>query len=223
MDIDATKTPRTYAAWKKSYDVQELAKLMVELSQQLEAELNTAIVNESIAENKVYMLEKQLKENQERIDQLVLFNNQLSDINVQVSQERDDLNVRIKRLEEQLMDSKNKYAVLVADVVLNEDRADRIKQLEEALLGTIDWITETIETGDVGYKGADEISEIIAAKLALRQPVIRQYYYKQNTCNAESARSPDCICWHDEGTGPCNNDYFRSNKLEWRIKPKAKL
>ena len=102
MDIDATKTPRTYAAWKKSYDVQELAKLMVELSQQLEAELNTAIVNESIAENKVYMLEKQLKENQERIDQLVLFNNQLSDINVQVSQERDDLNVRIKRLEEAL-------------------------------------------------------------------------------------------------------------------------
>ena len=98
MDIDQTKAPRTYAAWKKSYDVQELAKLMVELSQQLEVELNTAIVNEAFAENKVYMFKKQLKENQERIDQLVLFNNQLSDINVQVSQERDDLNVRIKRL-----------------------------------------------------------------------------------------------------------------------------
>ena len=38
---------------------------------------------------------------------------------------------RIKRLEEQLMDSKNKHAVLVADVVLNEDRAERIKQLEK--------------------------------------------------------------------------------------------
>ena len=38
---------------------------------------------------------------------------------------------RIKRLEEQLMESKNKYAVLVADVVLNEDKAERIKQLEE--------------------------------------------------------------------------------------------
>ena len=37
---------------------------------------------------------------------------------------------RIKRLEEQLMDAKNKHAVLVADVVLNEDRAERIKQLE---------------------------------------------------------------------------------------------
>ena len=39
---------------------------------------------------------------------------------------------RIKRLEEQLMDTKNKHAVLVADVVLNEDRAERIKRLEEA-------------------------------------------------------------------------------------------
>ena len=42
------------------------------------------------------------------------------------------LNDRIKRLEEELMDTKNKHAVLVADVVLNEDRAERIKQLEEA-------------------------------------------------------------------------------------------
>ena len=39
---------------------------------------------------------------------------------------------RIKRLEEQLMDAKNKHAVLVADVDLNEDRAERIKRLEEA-------------------------------------------------------------------------------------------
>ena len=39
---------------------------------------------------------------------------------------------RIKQLEEQLIDTKNKHAVLVADVVLNEDRAERIKRLEEA-------------------------------------------------------------------------------------------
>ena len=37
----------------------------------------------------------------------------------------------IKQLEEELMDAKNKRAVLVADVVLNEDRAERIKQLEK--------------------------------------------------------------------------------------------
>jgi DNA repair exonuclease SbcCD ATPase subunit len=40
---------------------------------------------------------------------------------------------RIKRLEEQLMESKNKYAMLVSDVVLNEDRAERIKQLEDRI------------------------------------------------------------------------------------------
>ena len=70
MDIDATKTPRTHAAWKKAYDVQELAKFMVELSQQLEVELNTAIVNEAFAENKTYTLEKQLKQANERINRL---------------------------------------------------------------------------------------------------------------------------------------------------------
>ena len=39
---------------------------------------------------------------------------------------------RIKRLEEDLMDAKNQYAVLLADVVLYEDRGERIKRLEEA-------------------------------------------------------------------------------------------
>jgi len=39
---------------------------------------------------------------------------------------------RIKRLEEELMDAKNQYAVLVADVALYEDRGERIKRLEEA-------------------------------------------------------------------------------------------
>ena len=39
----------------------------------------------------------------------------------------------IKQLETENMDAKNKHAVLVADVVLNEDRAERIKRLEETL------------------------------------------------------------------------------------------
>jgi oligoribonuclease NrnB/cAMP/cGMP phosphodiesterase (DHH superfamily) len=41
------------------------------------------------------------------------------------------LKERIKRLEEDLMDAKNKHSVLVADVVLYEDRGERIKRLEE--------------------------------------------------------------------------------------------
>ena len=54
-----------------------------------------------------------------------------SDFARQLERELNAANDRIKRLKEQLMDSKNKHAVLVADVVLNEDRAERIKRLEE--------------------------------------------------------------------------------------------
>ena len=43
------------------------------------------------------------------------------------------LKERIKLLEEELIDAKGQYAVLVADVVLYEDRGERIKRLEEAL------------------------------------------------------------------------------------------
>jgi len=70
MDIDATKAPRTHATWKKAYDAQELAKLMVELSVQLEVELNVATVNEVFAENKAYILEKELEKAQDHINRL---------------------------------------------------------------------------------------------------------------------------------------------------------
>ena len=70
MDIDSAKAPRTHATWKKAYDAQELAKLMVELSVQLEVELNVATVNEAIAENKVHILEKELEKANNRIKRL---------------------------------------------------------------------------------------------------------------------------------------------------------
>ena len=40
---------------------------------------------------------------------------------------------RIKQLEEEIMEVKNKHSVLIADVVLDEDRAERIKQLEDRI------------------------------------------------------------------------------------------
>jgi hypothetical protein len=70
MDFDATKAPRTHATWKKAYDAQELAKFMVELSVQLEVELNVATVNEVFAENKVHILEKELEKANNRIKRL---------------------------------------------------------------------------------------------------------------------------------------------------------
>ena len=56
----------------------------------------------------------------------------LYSIGLDLQKENDALKQRIKRLEEELMDMKNKHAVLVADVALYEDRAERIKRLEEA-------------------------------------------------------------------------------------------
>jgi len=53
--------------------------------------------------------------------------------NIQLREGAEEAKQRIKRLEEQLMDAKNKHAVLVADVVLNEDRAERIKRLEDRI------------------------------------------------------------------------------------------
>jgi chromosome segregation ATPase len=55
----------------------------------------------------------------------------------------DEQKERIKRLEEDLMDAKNKHAALVADVALYEDRAERIKQLEskaDELQGLKKWL-----------------------------------------------------------------------------------
>jgi len=53
-----------------------------------------------------------------------------------VDKSKEELNAaneRIKRLEEDLMDAKNKHAALVADVALYEDRGERIKRLEDII------------------------------------------------------------------------------------------
>ena len=71
--IKTSDTPRSDAAEYHQYDTQPplpLGLVDVEFARKLEAELNTAIVNEAFAENKVYMLEKQLKQANERIKQL---------------------------------------------------------------------------------------------------------------------------------------------------------
>lgn len=47
----------------------------------------------------------------------------------------------------------------------------------------------------------------------------RQYYFKDNKCQTQSAGDKDCICWHDEGTGPYEDPIFDRSKLLWREKP----
>jgi len=78
MDIEENKmkisdTPRTDDAEYLSYDSEppeSLEMVDVGFARELEIELNTAIANEAFAENKAYMLEKELKQAQDRIKRL---------------------------------------------------------------------------------------------------------------------------------------------------------
>ena len=63
------------------------------------------------------------------VDVHVAYIRTISDLN----QDKAELLERIKRLEQELMEVKNKHSVLVADVVLYEDRSERIKQLEDRI------------------------------------------------------------------------------------------
>ena len=68
-----SETPRSDAAEYFQYDTEPplpLGLVDVEFARKLEIELNTAIVNEAFAENKAYMLEKELKQAQDRIKRL---------------------------------------------------------------------------------------------------------------------------------------------------------
>jgi len=54
--------------------------------------------------------------------------------------------------------------------------------------------------------------------------IVYQYYYRVNSCPAESPNDFDCICWHDEGTGnhvkEKQSQVQLHNALTWRKKPK---
>ena len=76
-------------------------------------------------------LEEQLRNDAQSLREVGWFNRAI--MMDAAANEIQKLNERIKRLEEQLMEAKNKHAVLVADVVLNEDRVERIKQLEDRI------------------------------------------------------------------------------------------
>lgn len=48
---------------------------------------------------------------------------------------------------------------------------------------------------------------------------IRQYYYKNSSCKADSSKHSNCQCWHDIGSGPLTLSEQLSESLEWRDRP----
>jgi len=155
MDIDATKAPRTHATWKKAYDAQELAKLMVELSVQLEVELNVATVNEVFAENKVHILEKELKQAQDRIKERDEWNEKLDEI--------------IDRLTEKIiLLNEIRHEAGVQDANLREKLSaanERIKRLE-------DWKQSALEIEREW--DANAVATMLGAKLGESQRKVIQ-------------------------------------------------
>ena len=63
------------------------------------------------------------------LDQIAF--DQIADERDKAQQEIKPLKQHIKQLKEELIDVKNKHSVLIADVVLYEDRGERIKRLEQ--------------------------------------------------------------------------------------------
>jgi septal ring factor EnvC (AmiA/AmiB activator) len=130
MDSEENKmkisdTPRTDDAEYLSYDSeppQSLEMVDVGFARQLEIELNAAIVNEAFAENKAYMLEKELKQAQDRIKERDEWNEGLDGI--------------IDRLTEKIIFlSEIRQEAGVENANLREKLSaanERIKRLEEA-------------------------------------------------------------------------------------------
>jgi len=124
-------TPRTDDAEYLSYDSeppQSLEMVDVGFARQLEIELNTAIANEAFAENKAYMLEKELKQAQVRI------------------KERDEWNERLDELIDRLTEkisllSEIRQEAGVENAYLREKLSaanERIKRLDETLEAVTD-------------------------------------------------------------------------------------
>lgn len=46
-----------------------------------------------------------------------------------------------------------------------------------------------------------------------------QYYFKKSRCTADNAGDDDCICWHDQGSGPLAHLSEYDSAVRWRRKP----
>src|SRR5471032_846030 len=67
-----------------------------------------------------------------------------------------------------------------------------------------------------------DFADYLAPPAAAKHHVTRQYYYIVPGCKASSTDAPDCICWHDEGTGPLhNNPVTTTEPISWRDKPQS--
>lgn len=93
----------------------------------------------------------------------------------------------------------------------------------ERIMKQWDAMRDLIATGDKTslprdwFESLAEMRLIEAPATAL-EPVY-QYYYRNEKCTADGSAAPDCMCWHDQGTGNAPKDTPKSDTKTWRIKP----
>ena len=58
------------------------------------------------------------------------------------------------------------------------------------------------ESSEAYLRSIEVVFEDVTETTEVKVPTKNQYYYRDSTCEAGSAESPSCKCWHDEGTGP---------------------
>ena len=145
-------TPRTDAEEYESQDepITKLGSVDAEFARTIERELNAA-------NDRIKNLESALCTVQ-NIDK------------VNAYQDLESANDRIKRLEEDLMDAKDQYAALVADVALYEDRGGRIKRLEEALVWYETKVSDCNRQGPEGDAARDALAKDYGRKAKEAKP-----------------------------------------------------
>ena len=121
-----------------------------------------------------------------------------------MAKENQRLQDRIIQLEEELMDAKNKYAVLVADVVLYEDRGERIRLLiserDSARLQADQKISLREEFREL--LGTDEIEQGITVVCDLKQLAsVRLAYITQLETENDAMRA-DLLLWQEKEVKP---------------------
>jgi hypothetical protein len=58
------------------------------------------------------------------------------------------------------------------------------------------------EAHDAMRAALTAVAPLMQAKVVESNEARNQYYYKVDGCKAPNSSDADCICWHDEGTGP---------------------
>mgnify|MGYP003441415710 FL=1 len=58
------------------------------------------------------------------------------------------------------------------------------------------------ESSEAYLRSIEVVFEDVTETKEVKEPAKNQYYYRNSTCEARSSTTPDCKCWHDEGTGP---------------------